>query len=58
MPDKLTLHNVSAGALQEGDLQPRHARAEGLFRYYHRFIGFLLATVLIASLSHGSVEFH
>ena len=26
--------------------------------YVHWFIGFLLATVLIASLSHGTVEFH
>jgi hypothetical protein len=35
--------------------QSNHVR---YFLYAHRFIGFLLATVLIASLSHGSVEFH
>jgi hypothetical protein len=37
--------------------EPKGSRIR-YYLYVHRFIGFLLATVLIASLSHGSVEFH
>jgi hypothetical protein len=39
------------------DFEPASARAR-YYLYFHRLAGFLLASVLIASMTHGSIELH